>query len=77
MIFDATNEVGIRYAQRNVKRSGNRDAMMYFYINDAEKFARENGAQLLELRGFYEEARKNDREKAEPLYPHGHESSGR
>ena len=58
MIFDATNEVGIRYAQRYVKKTGNKEALMYFYISDAEKFARENGVRLLEVRGFYDEARK-------------------
>ena len=58
MVFDATNEVGIRYAQRYVKKSGNREAMMYFYINDAEKFAEENKVTLLQARGFYDEARK-------------------
>ena len=58
MVFDATNEVGIRYAQRYVKKTGNQEAMMYFYINDAEEFARENGVQLLDVRGFYNEARK-------------------
>ncbi|MGI5976769.1 MAG: class I SAM-dependent methyltransferase [Candidatus Limivicinus sp.] len=58
IVFDATNEVGIRYARRYVKKSGNKEAMMYFYINDGEKFAEENGLELLELRGFYDEARR-------------------
>ena len=31
---------------------------MYFYINDAEEFAEKNNVTLLNVRGFYEEARK-------------------
>ena len=58
MVFDATNEIGIRYARRYVKKSGNQEAMMYFYVNDPLKFAEENGVELLEVRGFYKEARK-------------------
>lgn len=58
LVFDATNEVGIRYAQKYVKKTGNTSAMMYFYINDAEAFAREQGITLLQSRGFFAEARK-------------------
>lgn len=58
LVFDATNEVGIHYAQRYVKKSGNKEAMMYFYVNDAEQFAKNQEVILLETRGFYDEARK-------------------
>ncbi|HHX37635.1 MAG TPA: class I SAM-dependent methyltransferase, partial [Clostridiaceae bacterium] len=58
MIFDATNEVGIRYAQRYVKRTGNTNAMMFFYINHPETFAKEAGVTLIEVRGFFDAARK-------------------
>lgn len=52
-VFDATNEVGIRYAQRYVKKTGNMNAMMYFYINDPMAFAEKTHTRLLEVRGFF------------------------
>ncbi|MGI6078401.1 MAG: class I SAM-dependent methyltransferase [Fastidiosipilaceae bacterium] len=58
MVFDATNEVGIKYAQKYVKKTGNTSAMMYFYINEAEKFVQQAGVDLIETRGFYDVARK-------------------
>ncbi|MDD4291077.1 MAG: class I SAM-dependent methyltransferase [Clostridia bacterium] len=58
LVFDATNEVGIRYAQKYVKKTGNTSAMMYFFINDAAAFAEQAGVRLLESRGFYAETRK-------------------
>lgn len=57
LLFDATNEVGIRYAMRHVKKTGNMSAAMYFYVNDAGEFAKKAGASLLEVRGFFREAR--------------------
>ena len=58
MVFDATNEAGIHYAQCCVKKSGNRDAKMHFYVNDAKEFSERNGVTLLEARGFYREAQE-------------------
>ncbi len=58
MVFDATDEVGIRYAQKYVKKTGNMSAMMYFYVNDPKRFSDSIGAQLIETRHFYDEARR-------------------
>lgn len=58
LIFDATNSTGIKYAQRYVKKTGNASAMMYFYVDDCEKFAEKAGAGLIAWRPFYTEARK-------------------
>lgn len=37
MIFDATNKLGIKRAINYVKKTGNKNAMMYFYVNNEEK----------------------------------------
>lgn len=58
IIFDATNEVGAKYANRYVKKTGNASAEICFYINDAQEFARKIGMRLLDERVFYTEARQ-------------------
>jgi O-methyltransferase involved in polyketide biosynthesis len=58
LIFDTTNETGIRYTNRYVRKTGNTNAMMYFYINDGAEFARKTGATLIEERPFFTDARK-------------------
>lgn len=58
LIFDATNEVGLRYANRYVRKTGNTDALMHFYVNDPAAFAREAGVTLIECRGFFDAARR-------------------
>ncbi|MDR2143432.1 MAG: class I SAM-dependent methyltransferase [Treponema sp.] len=58
LIFDATNETGIKYANRYVRKTGNTSAMMYFYVNDSAEFARKTGTILIEERPFFTDARK-------------------
>lgn len=58
LVFDATNEAGIRYANKYVRKTGNMDARMYFYVNDGAAFARTTGTTLLEERVFFTDARK-------------------
>ena len=58
LIFDATNETGLAYANRYVKKTGNTDALMHFYINDSTTFAKKVNAELIEERPFFIEARK-------------------
>jgi O-methyltransferase involved in polyketide biosynthesis len=58
LIFDATNETGIKYANKYVKRTGNDDALMYFYINDGVEFSKRTGIKLIEERVFFTDARK-------------------
>lgn len=58
LIFDATNKFGIKYTNFYVKRTGNASAMMYFYVEDAEEFAKKAKSRLIEVRPFYTDARK-------------------
>lgn len=58
LIFDATNKFGIRYTNFYVKRTGNASAMMYFYVEDAEEFAKKAKSRLIEVRPFYTDAQK-------------------
>lgn len=57
LVFDATNEVGINYARKYVKKTGNTSAMMYFYINVPQQFANTVGVTLLGVHHFYDDAR--------------------
>jgi hypothetical protein len=54
--FDRAN--GIKYANNYVKKTGNTDAFMYFYINDSVEFAQRTGMKLIEERVFFTDARK-------------------
>jgi O-methyltransferase involved in polyketide biosynthesis len=58
LIFDATNETGIKYTNKYVKKTGNTDAFMYFYVNDGMEFSKRTGTELLEERVFFTGARK-------------------
>lgn len=58
LIFDATNETGLRYANRYVQKTGNTDAKMYFFINDSSAFAQKTNTVLLEERPFFCDARR-------------------
>ena len=58
LIFDATNETGIKYASRYVRKTGNASAPMYFFVNSGADFARESGLTLLEQRPFFTDARR-------------------
>jgi O-methyltransferase involved in polyketide biosynthesis len=58
LIFDAANETGIKYANNYVKKTGNANALMHFFVNDAIDFARRTGTVLLEERVFFTDARK-------------------
>ena len=58
LIFDATNSIGIKYANKYVQKTGNTSAQMYFYVDDGVAFAQKCGMQLLEQRSFYTVARK-------------------
>ena len=57
LIFDATNETGIKYTNRYVRKTGNTAAAMYFFVNDCEAFARKSGTKLVERRPFFGDAR--------------------
>ena len=56
MIFDATSESGLAFTNWFIKRTGNKNALMYFGINDSKAFAEKCGMELLEERTFYPDA---------------------
>ncbi|MDR2027816.1 MAG: class I SAM-dependent methyltransferase [Prevotellaceae bacterium] len=58
LIFDATDRTGIKYANRYVRKTGNTDALMYFYVDDSTEFAGRTGTELIEERVFFTDARK-------------------
>ncbi len=58
LIFDATNKTGLRYANNYVKKTGNTDALMQFYVDDSAAFSQKMGVTLLEERPFFTAARK-------------------
>ena len=58
LIFDATNKFGIRYSNIYVKRTGNKSALMYFYIENPTEFSKKANCKLIECRGFYKDALK-------------------
>ena len=59
LVFDAMNGNAIKYANKYVKKTGNMEAYMPFYIDDSRTFAREAGLVFLEERKFFTDARKN------------------
>ncbi|MDR2442618.1 MAG: class I SAM-dependent methyltransferase [Deltaproteobacteria bacterium] len=58
LIFDATNEKGLKFANKYVKKTGNTSAPMYFFVNDASLLAQKSSTTLIECRPFFEAARK-------------------
>ncbi|MDR1420705.1 MAG: class I SAM-dependent methyltransferase [Treponema sp.] len=58
LVFDATNETGITYANNYVKKTGNTGALMHFFVNDSAEFAKRTGTTLIEERVFFTDARK-------------------
>ena len=56
MIFDATSESGLKFTNWFIKRTGNKNALMYFGINDSKIFAEKCGVELLEVKTFYPDA---------------------
>lgn len=56
MIFDATSESGLAFTNWFIKRTGNKNALMYFGINDSKAFAEKCGMEMLEVKTFYPDA---------------------
>ncbi len=56
LLFDATNSVGLKYAQNYVKKTGNSNAMMYFCIDHPQEFAKKASAELISRSGFFDKA---------------------
>ncbi len=58
LLFDATNSVGLKYAQSYVEKTGNNNAMMYFSIDDPREFAKKISSEFISVGGFYGKARE-------------------
>ncbi len=58
LIFDAINSKGVEYCVKYVQKTGNKDAMMYSYIDDPNDFAKQANVELIECLMFYPDARK-------------------
>ena len=56
MIFDATSESGLKFTNWFIKRTGNKNALMYFGINDSKTFAEKCDMELLKVKTFYPDA---------------------
>ncbi len=58
LIFDATNSKGLEYANKYVKKTGNKNAQMYFSVDNPKVFANKTNTKLLEVDGFFQGALK-------------------
>ncbi len=58
MIFDATSKSGLLYTNWFIRRTGNKDALMYFGVDDSRAFAQKCGVTLLDERTFFPDALK-------------------
>ncbi|MBR1713229.1 MAG: class I SAM-dependent methyltransferase [Alloprevotella sp.] len=67
LVFDATDWIGIHVANWYVRRLGNRDAHMPFYINSSKQFARQTETHLLGVRPFFTDARRILGGKLKPM----------
>ncbi len=56
LMFDATNEKGLRFANRYVQKTGNTSAMMYFFVNDPKQFAQDLDIKLIDVYPFFKGA---------------------
>ena len=58
LVFDAMNKKAISYANKYVKKTGNKDAEMHFWVDDPKEFAGKCNIQLIEQKPFFTEARR-------------------
>ena len=64
LIFDtARKKTGLRFANWYIKRTGNLEALMYFYIEDSVSFSKKTDTILVEELTFFTDARKLLRKK--------------
>jgi O-methyltransferase involved in polyketide biosynthesis len=47
LIFDATNKTGVKYANKYVKKTGNADVVIRFYIDDIVEFSKRTETKLI------------------------------
>ena len=58
LIFDATNQTGLAYANKYVEKTGNTDALMYFCVDNSLEFSQKANALLIEECPFFADAKK-------------------
>lgn len=58
LVFDCTNQSGLKLTNRFIRKTGNPESIMYFYVNNAYDFAQKCDTILLEERLFFPEARQ-------------------
>ena len=58
MIFDAMSKSGLIYANRYVKKTGNDSALMYFYVDNSNDFAKLSNTTLIQELKFFKDARR-------------------
>lgn len=58
IVFDAMSSKALNYANKYVKKTGNRSAEMHFFVDDPKAFAEECGMELIEEIPFFTEARE-------------------
>lgn len=63
ILFDAMTMKAINYAANYIKKTGNKDAMLYFGVDNPKLFTQERGLELLEIRPFFAVARKKLKSK--------------
>jgi len=74
LIFDATNAIGIKYANKCVQKTGNTSAQMYFYVNDGSVFAQKCGMELIEQRTLLYRRAEDAEAQIKIVYPYCDES---
>lgn len=58
LVFDATNSKGLKLANKYVEKTGNKNARMYFSIDNHKEFAKSTNTKLISVTGFYKDALK-------------------
>lgn len=58
LLFDAMTMKVINYAANYIKKTGNNDAMLYFGTDSPEEFVSSMDYELIEVRPFFTDARK-------------------
>ena len=59
LVFDSTNSKGLKLANKYVKKTGNKNAQMYFSVDNPKEFAKYTNTKLLEVDGFFQKALKD------------------
>lgn len=63
IIFDAVSSFGLKYANRYVKKTGNKNAIMYLSINNGEDFAKLSHTKLLKQSTVFHKVTKQLKKK--------------